>query len=584
MLLVSEIKRGVMFSKLDDKNLKICKIHHKRKVNKNKIIKISTIVLVIVVAFSTGALGLVESGALENTAYQLVWSDEFSGTGLNSGKWYPRVDTGTWSYYPSMISINNGNLVLSATKENGIYKYGGIISKSKYNFKYGYIEIRAKVPKGNGFLSGLWLTGQYSWPPEIDILEHLGKEPTAIYMTRHCSTLQDSTCTGGSFLGKEWWKYLSKRYVGNDWSTGYHLYGVEWTPTYVRWLIDGVERYRVTTGVPKQPMWITLSLCVNNCAGGWSGPVDSSTVLPNRMYVDYVRVYQTNTATSPAITTISPNGGENLLRGTTKTVSWASTGNTGQYVKMELLKGGVLNKVITSSTPNDGTYSWTIPSTQPLGSDYKIKIISTSSSISDTSNSNFAITTPKIVTTSPNGGEYWTRGTTKTISWSSTGSTGQYVKIELLKSGILNRVITSSTPNDGSYSWYIPSTQTLGTDYKIKVTSTGNSAYTDSSNYNFAISGPKITVSSPNGGEYWTRSSTRTIKWSSYGNPGAYVKIELYKGGMFNKVIISSTPNDGTYSWYIPSTQLIGSDYKIKITSTSNSAYNDWSNYYFKIY
>jgi 5-hydroxyisourate hydrolase-like protein (transthyretin family) len=92
-----------------------------------------------------------------------------------------------------------------------------------------------------------------------------------------------------------------------------------------------------------------------------------------------------------------------------------------------------------------------------------------------------------LTVTSPNGGESWVRGTTHTLTWTSTGSPGKNVKIELLKAGVVNRVITSSTANDGSFSWAIPSTQTPGTDYKIRITSTTNAAFTDSSNTNFAM-------------------------------------------------------------------------------------------------
>ncbi|KPQ43812.1 MAG: Ser-Thr-rich glycosyl-phosphatidyl-inositol-anchored membrane family protein [Candidatus Methanoperedens nitroreducens] len=88
---------------------------------------------------------------------------------------------------------------------------------------------------------------------------------------------------------------------------------------------------------------------------------------------------------------------------------------------------------------------------------------------------------------SPNGGEKWIRGTTQTIKWNSTESPGSYVKIELLKAGVLNRVIVLSTLNDGSHPWFIPSLQTPGTDYKVKITSTSNLSYTDMSNSNFSI-------------------------------------------------------------------------------------------------
>ena len=199
-----------------------------------------------------------------------------------------------------------------------------------------------------------------------------------------------------------------------------------------------------------------------------------------------------------------------------------------------------------------------------------------------------------ITVTTPNGGENWAAGTTQTISWTYAGSPGTYVKIELFKGGVLNRTITSSrsigTGGSGSYSWPIPSTQAGGSDYQVKVTSTTNSAYTDTSNANFTITGPpppSITVTTPNGGENWAAGTTQTISWTYTGSPGTYVKIELFKGGVLNRTIISSrsigTGGSGSYSWAIPSTQAGGSDYQVKVTSTTNSAYTDTSNANFTI-
>jgi peptidoglycan/xylan/chitin deacetylase (PgdA/CDA1 family) len=96
--------------------------------------------------------------------------------------------------------------------------------------------------------------------------------------------------------------------------------------------------------------------------------------------------------------------------------------------------------------------------------------------------------TSTITVTAPNGGQSWVRGTVHSITWASTGSPGANVKIELLKGGVLNMVISSSTANDGSYSWTISSTQMVGSDYKIRITSTSITAITDSSDSNFAIS------------------------------------------------------------------------------------------------
>lgn len=95
---------------------------------------------------------------------------------------------------------------------------------------------------------------------------------------------------------------------------------------------------------------------------------------------------------------------------------------------------------------------------------------------------------PYITVVTPNGGENWTRETTKTIKWSYTGDVGPYIKIELLKGGILNRVIASNTRTASKYyNWFIPSVQEIGNNYKIRITSNNNLAYTDTSNNNFII-------------------------------------------------------------------------------------------------
>jgi hypothetical protein len=285
-----------------------------------------------------------------------------------------------------------------------------------------------------------------------------------------------------------------------------------------------------------------------------------------------------------SITITSPDGEESWARGMTHAITWIKTGSPGVYVKIELLKAGVVNRVITTSTANDGNYDWTIPTTQTLGADYKIRITSTTyPEITDSSDANFEITPGSLTVTSPNGGETWLRGTTHTITWTKSGSPGGYVKIELLKAGVLNQIIIASTTNSGSYSWSILSTQTLGADYKIRITSTTYSEATDSSNANFAITSGSLTVTSPNGRETWLRGTTHTITWTKSGSPGDYVKIELLKAGVVNRVITTSTANDGNYDWTIPTTQTLGADYKIRITSTTYPEITDSSNANFAI-
>jgi len=191
---------------------------------------------------------------------------------------------------------------------------------------------------------------------------------------------------------------------------------------------------------------------------------------------------------------------------------------------------------------------------------------------------------PSIIVESPNGGENWQRGTSYNINWNSFGPVGSDVRIELFKGGVLNLKITSSTDNDGSYVWSIPSDRTVDSDYQIKITSTTNSSYYDYSNDNFSIiDKPLITVTSPNGGESWQRGTSQNITWDSVGDVGSSVRIDLYKGDVLNLKIISSADNNGSYDWSIPLDQTIDSDYKIKIASASNPAVFDESDDYFSI-
>jgi len=161
-------------------------------------------------------------------------------------------------------------------------------------------------------------------------------------------------------------------------------------------------------------------------------------------------------------------------------------------VKIELLKAGVSVGTAVASTPNDGSFSWTISSTRPAGTDYKIRVSSTTTAASDTSDNYFTIgtgppPTATITVISPNGGESWARGTTHLITWTWTGSPGANVKIELLRAGAVVGTMTASMPlSTGSYSWPIWSGRAPGTDYKVRITST-TTGISDTSNNNFNI-------------------------------------------------------------------------------------------------
>ena len=107
------------------------------------------------------------------------------------------------------------------------------------------------------------------------------------------------------------------------------------------------------------------------------------------------------------------------------------------------------------------------------------------SAATDSSDAYFTIIAEVVVVTSPNGGEGWVGGTTHAVTWTSTGNPLAKVKIELLKAGVVKKVLSSGAVNSGSFNWAIPATQALGADYSVRVTSAvipvGGSAATDSS-------------------------------------------------------------------------------------------------------
>jgi len=310
-------------------------------------------------------------------------------------------------------------------------------------------------------------------------------------------------------------------------------------------------------------------------------------------------------STTPSITVTSPNGGETWQRGTTRTVTWDYTGSPGSTVKITLVKGSTEVGIITSSisigSGGHGSYSWPISSSaSSTGNDYKVSVQSISQpAIKDTSNNYFTLTptttSPTITVTSPNGGEIWQRGTTRTVSWSYTGSPGTMVKIALLKGGIEVGTIISSTSignsGTGSYTWSISSSGSTGSDYKVSVQSISQPTVKDSSNNYFTLTSatttPTITVTSPNGGETWQRGTSKTITWSYTGNPGSTVKIVLLKSGAEVGTIIASTSTGaggtGSYTWPISSTGGTGSDYKVSVQSISQPTIKDASNNYFTL-
>ena len=178
-----------------------------------------------------------------------------------------------------------------------------------------------------------------------------------------------------------------------------------------------------------------------------------------------------------------------------------------------------------------------------------------------------AFSVNSVTVVSPNGGENWTIGCPYAIQWLTTNATGP-VKIELFKNNAFYLTICAQVPAGMStYTWIPPAGLAPGITFKVKITCLTSAAGFDFSDGNFSINLGTISVVSPNGGEIWQKGSVHQILWTD--NICENVRIELWKGGVFNSLISQSAPSNGAFTWTIPSlnTLVPGNDYKIKIIS-----------------
>lgn len=176
-------------------------------------------------------------------------------------------------------------------------------------------------------------------------------------------------------------------------------------------------------------------------------------------------------------------------------------------------------------------------------------------------NYSWTISSPTITVTSPNGGEKWGKGLTKTITWTSNYSGGN-VKLLVEYGFDYFYEIISSTPNSGSYSWVIPSSLADRSDYVLNIEGVGFPA-SDVGNASFTIQTDQLSLTTPNSGNF-RKGGTLPIIWST--NVTGNVKIELYNGSAYTTLATVSAAS-GSWTWNIPSNQATGSAYKIRLSA-----------------
>ena len=235
----------------------------------------------------------------EREGWTLVWQDEFDGETLDLANWTFDIGGHGWGNNelqaytdrPENVRVEDGLLLIEARAEEFVrrdYTSGRIKTEGLHAWLYGRFEARMQLPTGNGIWPAFWMLGDnfatVSWPAcgEIDIMEHIGRERDRIHGTVH-----GPGYSGSGGIGH----FTTVPTLASE----FHVYAVEWEPEEIRWYVDDVEYFKLTPQsvrgdwVFDQPFFMLLNLAVG---GSWPGPPDASTVFPQFLKVDYVRVYQ----------------------------------------------------------------------------------------------------------------------------------------------------------------------------------------------------------------------------------------------------------------------------------------------------
>jgi len=249
-------------------------------------------------------------------SWTLQWNEEFNGEQINTSNWKYELGDGTdyglpigWGNNEKQIyTSNNENssivndggvsaLAITALEDNsGGYTSAKLTTQNLFSMRFGRVEVRAKMPKGQGFLPAIWMLGdnkdQISWPGcgEIDIVEVLGNDPSRYYSSLHFANDEN----------KQGEKQGSNLSSGGDFSDSYHIFTLDWTPETITFSLDGQIHNQFLIEDDMKEFLRSSYLILNVAVGGnWPGEPDETTVFPQTMYTDYIRVYSKNNFQAP---------------------------------------------------------------------------------------------------------------------------------------------------------------------------------------------------------------------------------------------------------------------------------------------
>ena len=284
-------------------------------------------------------------------------------------------------------------------------------------------------------------------------------------------------------------------------------------------------------------------------------------------------MWETATGGGQSIAVLTPNGGDVWPTGTSQTITWG-TGGIGGNVMIELnraFSGGTWETVV-ASTPNDGSYAWTVSGATSTAARIRVTSVETPAA-TDISNNNFTISLPIVTVMDPNGGETWVIGSVDTVSWNVVGTGGTMV-VQLNRTYPSASWETIATTSNLSATYTV--TGNVSSTARIRVYLQSNSDVCDTSNANFSVVAPAITVTWPNGGETMTPGQPATFRWTSQYVTGTKL-VELnrsYSGGAWE--ILQASVVADSFVW--TPDQNGGSAARIRVTSNTFGTATDISN------
>lgn len=229
----------------------------------------------------------------------LIFEEEFNDSLLNTATWSYDLGDGCpnlcgWGnnerqlYSKENVTLSDGKLLIEATKRDSLYYSGKIHTKKNFEFQYGTVEVKAKLPTGHGLWPAIWMLGNdidtKGWPAcgEIDVMEYVGKKPSVIYTSMHTSSSFGNTVN-------------SKQTSIQNIEEGFHVYKMNWTKEAITFFIDNKEVYQYApkdkndkTWPYNKPFYLILNMAIG---GNFGGPEVDESIFPKDFQIDYIRVY-----------------------------------------------------------------------------------------------------------------------------------------------------------------------------------------------------------------------------------------------------------------------------------------------------